>query len=83
MEPLESHTHSFIVKVWLEDSATEAGRPRWRGHITHVPGGERCYVQDPDSISAFVARYLERMGVKLGWRWRMRVWLSGLRPGCQ
>jgi hypothetical protein len=66
MDLIEFNTHSFIVKIWLEETAEEAGQARWRGHITHVPSGERRYVQDLDDIAAFIAPYLEKMGVKLG-----------------
>jgi hypothetical protein len=77
MEPAKIDTHSFIVKVWLEESAAEGGRVRWRGHITHVPDSERRYVENLSGISSFVAGYLKRMGVRLGWRWRMMLWLDG------
>jgi hypothetical protein len=75
MDRLESHTHSFIVKVWLEGLAGEIGGAIWRGHITHVPSGRRHYLQDLEGITAFIALYLERMGVRLGLRWRLRRWL--------
>lgn len=58
-------THSFILKVWVERGAASAA-PTWRGHITHVPGGERIYLRDLDAIAAFVAPYLARMGVAVG-----------------
>jgi hypothetical protein len=72
MDSLEPHTHSFIVKVWLEETAEEAGRAKWRGHVTHVPSGERRYLKNLDGITAFIASYLKEMGVKLGNRWRVR-----------
>lgn len=65
MNQYESNTHSFIVKVWLEETAEEAGRAAWRGHITHVSNGERGYLQDLEKIAAFIEPYLERMGVKV------------------
>ncbi len=64
----EADTHSFIVKIWRE----ETNHATWRGHITHVPGGERCYVQDLDDISAFLLPYLERLGMRLTFCWRVR-----------
>lgn len=76
MDQLESSTHSFIVKVWLEETADEAGGATWRGCITHVPGDERHYLRDLDGIPGIIAPYLERMGVKLGLYWRVRRWLS-------
>jgi hypothetical protein len=64
MDPIEAHTHSFIVRVWLEESIEEAGRATWRGHITHVPGGERIYLEDLDRIRTFITPYVEQMGIK-------------------
>ena len=60
----EAHTHSFIVKVWIEETAEEAGQSTWRSHVTHVLNGERRYVEDLDAIAAFIVPYLERMGVR-------------------
>jgi hypothetical protein len=48
---------SFIIKIWLEETAEEAGRATWRGHITHVLSRERCYVQELDGITASIAPY--------------------------
>jgi hypothetical protein len=62
MEPTESRTHSFIIKIWLEEEVDESGRALWRGHITHVPGGERQYIQDLSAIPPFIQPYLEKMG---------------------
>ena len=75
----ESNTHSFIIKIWLEESVEEAGRAKWRGHITHVPSGERSYLKDLDDIIAFMVPYLEGMGLKLGYRIRIRNWLRQLK----
>jgi hypothetical protein len=64
MEPTESRTHSFIIKIWLEEEVDESGRFLWRGHITHVPGGERQYIQDLNAISPFIQPYLEQLEAK-------------------
>lgn len=72
----ETTTCLFSVKIWIEETAEEAGQATWRGHITHVSSGERRYVEDLDDITVFVVPYLERMGVKLGIRWRLRQWLK-------
>ena len=82
MDPPEPRSHSFVVKIWLEETAEEGGRTTWRGHITHVASRERRYLQDLDKIAAFIAPYLERMGVKPPLGWRARQWLKGRRwPG--
>lgn len=62
MDRIEAHTHSFVIRIWLEEPADGAGTARWRGHITHVLTGERRYLQDLDDVSAFIAPYIEEMG---------------------
>jgi hypothetical protein len=62
----EPSTQSFIVKIWLEETAAEANRATWRGHITQVPSGERRYLENLDDIGIFILPYLEEMGVRFG-----------------
>ena len=31
MEQTEARTHSFIIKIWLEETVAEDGRAVWRG----------------------------------------------------
>lgn len=76
MDLPEPNTHSFIIKVWLEETAEEAGQATWRGRITHVPSEERRYLQDLDDITAFIAFYLKGMGVKMDLWWRVRQCLK-------
>lgn len=76
IDSFEVTTHPFIVKIWLEETAEEAGRAMWRGHVTHVPSGERCYLKNLRDITAFIAPYLQSMGVRSGIRWRMGQWLK-------
>jgi hypothetical protein len=76
MEQLEPTTQSFIVKVWVEESAEKGGQGVWHGHITQVPTGQRRYLKSLSEIEDFVAPHLEEMGVKLGMRWRVRCWFK-------
>lgn len=79
MDSLEdSNSQSFIVKVWVEDSAAEGDQGVWHGHITHVPSHERRYLKNLGEIEDFIAPHLEAMGVQLGMRWRLRRWLKRL-----
>ena len=78
MDQVEPETQSFIVKVWVEDSAKDAQQGVWRGHITHVPSYERRYLKNLGEIEDFIAPHLEEMGVQLGRRWRLRRWLQRL-----
>lgn len=76
MDDSEYNIHSFIVKIWPEEAAQKAGRAKWRGHIVHVPDGERRYFKDLDDISGFVASYLEGISAKHSLQWRVRHWLK-------
>ena len=76
MDRLETTTHPFVVHVWLEESAPEAGQATWRGQITHVPSGERHAVRQLDDVGLFIAPYLQGMGVKLSRCWRWKAWLA-------
>jgi hypothetical protein len=78
-EDFEKNTHSFIVKIWLEETAEEAGevdQATWHGYITHVASGERRYLKNLEEITAFIAPYLARMGVKLKGGWSLRNWFK-------
>lgn len=74
----EPNAQSFIVKVWVEEKAEEAGRGLWRGHITHVQSHQRRYLKSLGEIEDFIAPHLQEMGVNLGMRWRVRRWVKRL-----
>lgn len=77
MVSVESNTHSFIVKIWLEEApGSSSGRGRWRGRIRHVASSDQLYIRELDDIPIFIAPYLGSMGVKLGLRWSIRRWLG-------
>ena len=61
----EHALHSFIVRIWLEETAEEAPEVHWRGHITHIPSQKRRYFEDLNDIPVFVTPYLEDMGARL------------------
>lgn len=77
MDQLEFNTHSFVVKIWRESTDDDQEEGQWRGHITHVPSGERRYLKGLGSIAAFIVPYLVSMGVRLGTFWRLRSWFAG------
>ncbi len=79
MSLYEAGPQSFIIKVWLEETTEEAGRTIWRGHITHVPSGERRYVQALDDVLPFIKSYLEAMGVRITGHARIKNWWRRLR----
>jgi hypothetical protein len=73
MRVFESKTHSFIVKIWLEEPEGPGGA-KWRGHITHVPGNERRYIEQLGEIADFIAPYVE--GMKASSTGCIRRWLK-------
>ena len=79
MEDEDGTSHSFIVKVWLERTRSAVHGPTWRGRITHVPSGERQYVDELDAIALFIVPRLAALGVRLSPVWRLRGWLLDLR----
>ena len=79
MDPYESH--SFIIKIWLEESLEEADEATWRGHITHVPSQERRYLQTLDDVVDFIGPYLDRIGVVPGTYRRGKLKRSRSSPG--
>jgi hypothetical protein len=56
----ESITCSFIIKIWIEETLEETGKVIWRGRVTHVPSGERRYINTLKGISSFIEPYLEK-----------------------
>jgi hypothetical protein len=75
---LEHDSFTFIVKTWLEEATSAAGPARWRGHITHVPSGERRYFEDLDAITAFIRTYQIPSSAKPNGRGQFWSWLRRL-----
>jgi hypothetical protein len=80
-EPQDSFEHdlptnttlSFIVKIWIEELASDQHPALWRGYITHVPSQQRRYIQDLYEIVRFIAPNLVALGVATQTnRWRVR-----------
>jgi hypothetical protein len=80
MQHPDPETHSFVIKLWLEETVAESRRGIWRGRITHVGSGKRYYITALSSIARIIAPYLEAMQVDLGIWWKARRWLE--QVGC-
>ena len=81
MDTYEATNHPFRIKIWLEEPALKGRGAVWHGYIVHVPSGRRCFLNNLDDISDFVAPYLAGMGVKLGPVWWVRRQLRA-RKSC-
>jgi hypothetical protein len=79
MASIQPNTHSFIIKVWVNDVGQTKGRIVWQGRITHVPSGHLRHFVKVDEIASFVMPYLQQLGVKPTWSWRIRHWLRRTR----
>jgi hypothetical protein len=64
MEAAEARAHSFILKLWCEESVDDGRSAIWRGRIAHVPSGDCRYVQDFAALVGFLVPYLEELGVR-------------------
>lgn len=58
MDNPDTQPHSFIIKVWREETG-ESDQIIWRGHITHVPGGQRRYFTNLGDIITFILAFLQ------------------------
>ena len=79
VETSEGNAHPFIVRIWLEETTLVSGHAKWRGHITHVPSGNRQYFESLDEINTFIRPYLEGIGVKSGISWKIRRWVQRIK----
>ena len=53
--------HSFIVRIWLEETQSNPQLKIWRGHITYVNHGDRHYFNDINEIPGFIAPHLREV----------------------
>ena len=79
MEPFESHTHAFIIKLWRERRVADAEQFIWRGYIVHVPSQERHYLAELDDIAVYLYPYIDAMGAPHVQAGRLRRWVRRQR----
>jgi hypothetical protein len=58
----QPQAQTFLLRLWIEQTAEEKVDVVWRGRITHLPDEEHLYVQGFDEIRLFVCGYLLREG---------------------
>ncbi len=65
----ELNTQSFLIRLWIEEPATETRKATWRGHITHIPSvivrpDERTagpVAREPWALAPGVRRYVQSL----------------------
>ncbi|MBV9788457.1 MAG: hypothetical protein JOZ51_09810 [Chloroflexi bacterium] len=72
MDPLELYSHSFIIRIWREQTDERSDRAIWRGYIRHVPSRQQRYLRSFEDIVFFIIDHVEPMNVHIGLAWR--VW---------
>lgn len=72
---LGPNTLIFVVRIWPEDLAARGRRTVWRGHITHVPSGDRRHFESLDQPARFISSYLAERGWGATMGQRIRWWL--------
>jgi len=55
----DAKIHSFIVRVWREESSTKKSQAIWRGFITSIPNGKRLYFSDIKKIPSLIVESLK------------------------
>lgn len=71
---VQPNTHSFIIKVWLDEPNAANGRICWRGRITHVPSGNVHHFVHVNDIADFIMPYVQQLGVSPPRWWHARHW---------
>ena len=79
VNPIDSTTQSFVIKIWQTGAKEESDQVFWQGRITHVPSGENGHLDELVQIAEFMSPFLQSMGVKPTFRARMTRWAQQLR----
>lgn len=76
IEPPQPPPQSFCLMVWRDAPDLGGRRGTWHGQIVHVQSGARAGVSSLDEAMAFIAGYMDEMGIDRGLRRRLRQWLA-------
>lgn len=65
IDPNEIKSHSFVLKIWVNEPPDHEDISTWRGRITHVMEGRYMYVKNLEEIIQFLMPYFKRMGIQI------------------
>src|SRR5262245_58273468 len=77
LKPYENITRVFWIRIELKENQ-RSGRQAL-GDIKDVMSGEKRPIYELHDIIHFIIPYLENMGIKIHWSWRLRSWLRQKR----
>ena len=72
LKPYENITRVFWIKIELKE-IQRSGRQAL-GDIKDVMSGEKQPIYELHDIIHFIIPYLENMGIKIHWFWRLGIW---------
>lgn len=52
---IETKTHSFVLRIWFEQTSLSDNQGEWRGHVTDVTSHERRYFRTAEELIAFLS----------------------------
>jgi hypothetical protein len=76
MRSLETDTHTFVVRFWLEAREIAGKKRIWRGVIEHLASGNQRYLKEPSEIISFIEQYGEGKETQQSPVWGSREWLK-------
>ena len=56
---LEISSHTFVVRVWLEEISRSGRTSRWRGRVTHALSGNTAHFENFEALRSFILPYLQ------------------------
>jgi hypothetical protein len=62
---VKEDTHSFVIRIWQEETDRRGRAVYWKGAVDHVGTGQRLYFSDLDWLVEFIR---ERTGLEEGKR---------------
>ena len=74
LEPYENVTRVFWIKIELEDGQGQGSH--YLGDIRDVVSGEKSRIKELLDIIDFIIPYLEQMGARIRWYWRLIIWMK-------
>jgi len=74
LKPYESITRVFWIKIELKDN--HENESPYLGDIRDVISGVRSPISNLLDIIDFIIPYMQQMGIRINWFWRLTIWLK-------
>lgn len=73
-KPYENISRVFWLKIEVKDNQ-QRGRENL-GDIRDIMTGVKSPIKDLLDIIDFIVPYLQQMGIRVGWFWRLSIWIK-------